>query len=188
MWNYRLPTPSQNLESLTSYEVHVNASAKDDSDPGNAAMPGTWTFTTGTTADTTAPSITDVAVNPGEAFVGGRVNISAQVNDDTALSGVTVHVTGPALDANLTMEGAGDRWFLERTYEDTGTHDFTIWATDGAGNVASASGSFTIREVAATPLDPLLWLLLAAAAAVAAALLVWRLRRRRSEKRPPQNV
>ncbi len=141
--------PAAPFLSLTTYEVHVNTTAKDDSAPGNPiAAPVTWTFTTGQAPDTVAPTISAAAAVPAAQGEAGYVNVTAEATDDVALAGVSAHVVGPAVDVNLTMSKAsGSRWFANRTYLQKGTYAFTIWAIDSSGNVASRSGSFVIRDV-----------------------------------------
>ena len=140
--------PAAPLERVTTYRAQINGTAKDDSDPGNAVgAPVTWSFTTGQAVDAAPPLIGSAAANPGLATVGESVNLTAQVTDNVAVSGVHVHVVGPAFDMNLTMtKGEGTTWFASRAYTAKGTYTFTVWATDTSGNVVSRSGSFGVRD------------------------------------------
>lgn len=138
--------PSSGLGPGTSYEVHVNATARDDSDPGNAfAGPDIWTFSTGTTADQNPPTILSLAASPRQQVPGGFVNLTAEVQDDAGLAGVSALTSGPGSSDNLTMSrGSGTLWYLNRTYGSTGHYSVLIWAMDAAGNSVSQATGFDI--------------------------------------------
>lgn len=154
-------TPAAPWDITTTFEVNVNATAKDDSDPGNAfAGPTAWRFTTGTVADAMPPVITNAVASPATQEAGGSVTIMADVTDDVAVASVSAHVTGLSTDVNLTMANpSGSTWSASRTYAATGSYAFTVWALDTSGNAASKTGSFAIQDrtspviasVAATP-------------------------------------
>lgn len=96
--------PSSTLDATTPYDVFVNATARDASEPGNRlAVPETWQFTTGTVADTTPPTIQNVVANPSTQTVGGLVSLAATVTDDVDIASVNAHILGPTFDMNLTM-------------------------------------------------------------------------------------
>ncbi len=152
-WNSPLNTvvtfdPTLILAPSTQYRAVANASARDDSDPGNAlAAPYTWTFTTGTSADIQPPQISAVSVVPSVQNVGGTVNVSAVVTDNVGLAGVWLHVVSPTGDTNTTMTaGIGGTYFLNRTYGDVGVHAFSIWASDTSGLWSSTAGQFEIED------------------------------------------
>ena len=141
-------------------------------------MRGTWVTNA---SDITPPTIASVAAVPARQAPGGFVNLSAGVTDDTAVTTVSVHVVGPALDVNLTMaRGALDEWYLNRTYESPGAYSFTIWAGDARGNVQSRGGSFSIGTTEGGSFDygPLLIVSIAVISATLG-LLIWASRRRR---------
>ncbi len=143
--------PSAILDPSTVFEVLVNGTAKDDSDPGNPFVgPSTWQFTTGTAVDGTPPVITNAAANPATAEAGTSVTIQADVTDDVQLVAVNARVQGPSTDVNLSMTlSAGTTWTAVRTYAAMGAYTFTVWAVDGSGNARSAAGSFSIRDLTA---------------------------------------
>ncbi len=186
-------TSAAALDPSTTYEVHVNASAKDQSDPGNPlANPVVWQFTTGTTADTTPPTISAVQARVFPSAMGGFANITAEVADDVAVGEVSVHIMGPSLDVNVTMvHGAGNTWYSNRSYDRAGTYSFTIRASDSSGNVAfTLGGSFTVGGSNAPPPNQLGVVVGIAVVAVAVAL-VWfafRARRRGPPKPPPHRI
>src|SRR5207249_4699522 len=66
--------PSGTLADGTVYEVHVNSTATDHSDPGNPYAGSMWRFSTGSTADRTPPSILAMAADPSVQVVDGFVN------------------------------------------------------------------------------------------------------------------
>lgn len=143
-------TPARSLEPATTYEVRVNNTARDDSDPGNAfAGPQVWTFTTSSTVDQTPPTILGLGVAPVLQIPGGSVNLTADVQDDIGIGGVTAVVIGPTIDSNLTMTHAsGTRWYLDRPYSEAGHYNVTVWATDTSGNAVSG---VTMIEIASGP-------------------------------------
>ena len=135
--------PSGTLADGTDYQVYVNSTATDHSDPGNPYAGSTWTFSTGSTADRTPPSILAMAADPSVQVVNGFVNLTTDVQDNVGILTVTAAVRGPGFDENLTMVYAsGTRWYVNRTYGAVGHYAFTVWATDGSGNVRSQTAGF----------------------------------------------
>ena len=143
--------PSALLDALTMYEVHVNASARDDSSPGNAfAGPDNWRFTTGSAADTIPPSVAGVLATPSTVEVGDPVNLTAAVTDNDAVAAVSAHVVGPSTDVNRTMaRGPGTTYFVEETFPRLGSYTVTVWAQDSSGNFGSGSGGFSVEDTIA---------------------------------------
>jgi hypothetical protein len=140
------PTPA--LDAATTYEVHVNTTARDGSEPGNhLAAPDSWTFTTNSVTDPNRPTILGVYANPSQQFPNAPVNLTADVQDDVGVSGVTAAITGPSSDENVTMEHlAGTRWFVNRTYAAPGHYNVVVWASDLAGNLASQAIGFDVSS------------------------------------------
>ena len=140
--------PSAIWDATTTFEVHVNGTAEDDSDPGNAvAGPSTWQFTTGIIVDATPPVIATADASPAIQEAGGSVTIFANVTDDDAVATVDAHVQGPSTDVNLTMSPiAGTAWTVTRTFTALGPYSFIVWGVDPAGNAALRSGGFTIAD------------------------------------------
>jgi len=140
--------PASMLSPTTTYRVSVNATARDDSNPGNpVAALDAWQFTTGTTADTTPPTILGVMTSPTTQAAGATVSIVADVTDDIGVASVSAHVQGPGFDANLTMvPGTGTAWYANRSYATPGSYSVIVWAVDGTGNTASRSGTFSISS------------------------------------------
>jgi len=139
--------PTVDLLPSTTYFVWMNQSAHDDSDPGNVLDAGyIWQFTTGTAADTTAPTVSDLLALPDPALPGMSVNITANVTDNVGLATVLLRVTlGVTEVVNQTMSaGPAVSWYHDQSYAATGTYAFTITATDTSGNPATATAQFTV--------------------------------------------
>jgi len=131
--------PSGSLAVGTQYEVHVNATSADASDPGNALGHDTmWTFSTGTLTDRTPPRILSLSANPIAQVADGFVNVTADIEDTGGIATVTAAIQGPGRNQNVSMTHAsGARWYVNRSYSAAGHYDITVWATDMSGNVAS---------------------------------------------------
>jgi len=131
--------PGGSLAVGTQYEVHVNATSSDASDPGNAiGHDSIWTFSTGTLTDRTPPQIRSLSANPSAQIANGFVNVTADVDDTGGIATVTAAIQGPGVNQNLSMTHAsGARWYLNRAYSAVGHYNITLWATDMSGNVAS---------------------------------------------------
>ncbi|MCJ2556760.1 MAG: ABC transporter substrate-binding protein [Candidatus Thermoplasmatota archaeon] len=97
--------------------------------------------------DLLPPEMLDVTAEPDPQEMGGAVNISLSVQDESL-----VWVICQVLDAglveieNATMfyDSLSDRYYLERTYDAAGTYGFRIWAIDLHWNENSTEGSFHI--------------------------------------------
>jgi len=131
--------PSGSLAVGTQYEVHVNSTSADASDPGNAlGHDSMWTFSTGTLTDRTPPRILSLSANPIAQVADGFVNVTADIEDTGGIATVTAAIQGPGRNQNVSMTHAsGARWYVNRSYSAAGHYDITVWATDMSGNVAS---------------------------------------------------
>ncbi|TLZ43478.1 MAG: hypothetical protein E6K19_07155 [Methanobacteriota archaeon] len=138
--------PTSLLSASTTYEVVVNATARDSSDPGNAFDgPDMWTFATGAGADSNRPNFLGVSADPPQRYSDTPVNLTADVQDDVGVTGVSANITGPSFSENVTMEYlSGTRWYVSQTFVEIGTYDAVVWATDNAGNAASQPLTFDI--------------------------------------------
>jgi hypothetical protein len=140
--------PETALSPSSPYEVRVNGSARDLSDPGNAFVgPALWSFTTGSAPDVTPPTIDAVYADPPIQVPNGTVNVSADAHDNAGIGTVSARVTGPSFDANLTMtHGSGTRWFVDWKYHNVGHYDVIVWVTDASGNAALRATSFEVQS------------------------------------------
>ena len=95
--------------------------------------------------DTTPPEISNVQANPDIQEIGGYVNISCIILDDTNIGTVKVNITGPDnfTSVNTTMnEGS---YYYNESYSVSGIYYYFIWANDTSDNSnMSLSYSFTI--------------------------------------------
>ncbi len=100
--------------------------------------------------DTTPPTISNLQQDPDPAGPGDDVMITATVTDDDQVSGVWIEVFDPSSNSignnTMTYDSVNDEYYSEDSYTDLGTYTYTIWATDPAGNWASASGDFDVVE------------------------------------------
>jgi len=137
--------PAVTLSVGTVYEAYVNSTATDHSDPGNPFGGSVWTFSTGSTADTTPPSILSMSASPAVQVANAFVNLTADVQDNVGIFRMAAAVRGPGFDLNLTMvHASGTRWYVNRNYSAVGHYSFTVWATDTSGNVRSQASGFDI--------------------------------------------
>ncbi|TLZ97014.1 MAG: hypothetical protein E6J99_09880, partial [Methanobacteriota archaeon] len=99
--------PSGSLAVGTQYEVHVNATSSDASDPGNAlGHDSMWTFSTGTLTDRTPPRILSLSANPIAQVADGFVNVTADIEDTGGIATVTAAIQGPGRNQNVSMTHA----------------------------------------------------------------------------------
>jgi hypothetical protein len=99
--------------------------------------------------DTSPPVLSNLNAFPDPQVPGGFVNITVDVTDDTAVDGVWVNVTYPdGSTINISMsKGAGNEWFHDTTYMDSGMHTYIVWANDTSNNWNSTGpGTFTIQD------------------------------------------
>ncbi len=97
--------------------------------------------------DPIPPEILNVIAQPDPQVLGGAVNISATVLDESLVL-VTCQIIDPNFSEleNWTMQydAMSDRYYCDRTYSVLGTYQFTIWAYDNSFNLNSTSGTFRI--------------------------------------------
>ncbi|MFQ6127544.1 MAG: Ig-like domain repeat protein [Thermoplasmata archaeon] len=102
--------------------------------------------------DETPPSISDVLVEPDPQDAGEEVAISASITDASGIAEVRIEIKDPEGNVlgnfSMTYDSVAEKYEYSNAYDEAGTYTFTIWATDEAGNMASESGDFRIREEA----------------------------------------
>jgi len=100
-------------------------------------------------SDNISPVISDVNDTPDPQVSGGNVNISCDVDDNIAVNGVQVNVSGPAgfTTVNTTMGvDATGRYYYNVTYTVVGTYTYFIWANDASDNsIISSNRQFLIE-------------------------------------------
>jgi parallel beta-helix repeat protein len=119
-----------------------------DDTVGNKAT-ASWSFT----VDSTPPTIEAFGAVPSPQEVGGIVNISATITDNSGIvSTVSLAVRDPStgLLYNLSMAESGNIYYIENVYGlPVGTYSFAIWANDINNNWASVAGTFIIQDTTA---------------------------------------
>ena len=146
----------------TAFNVTMDPAGPDWANATSYTLPGTWSYAAwardgsgkwGTAGGTFAvravapPVIASPRAAPDPAERPAVVNITATITDDVSVAGAWVRVTGPLGPVvNATMDRNGAAFSFGRSYEDLGAYAFTIWAADGDGNWASASGTFDVVD------------------------------------------
>jgi len=151
------------------------------------------TFAPGSIVDSTPPTVT-VQVTPGT----GSALLAATASDNMGVTAVTAEVTGPSGPVGnftLSYNGASGRWEYGQDFA-AGNYTYSIRAWDAAGNVAAATGTFSVNPAVNDPndttnpradpfaffQDPLLWFLFLVAAILLLAAVVARRRKREKEE------
>jgi len=148
-------TPTANLAASTQFTATITNAAKDLS--GNAlvagAVPNPWSFTTGTTTDTTAPTI--ILTSPADAATNVLLNAMVSATFSKAMDPVTITSSGTftvsvagaggaAVAGSVTYDSASDIATFTPAANLTATTQYTATisnaAKDLAGN-ALASGA-----------------------------------------------
>ncbi|MEK6851868.1 MAG: Ig-like domain-containing protein, partial [Candidatus Thermoplasmatota archaeon] len=140
---YAYTIPGQPAVGTVTYFVWA-------ADPsGNAARTALYSVPV-FASDATPPTISAVAANPPVQDVPGPVNVTADVTDNVAVATVYLDVTDPlgAPVGNFSMArvGLSDTYSAERPYLVLGAYSFVVWAEDTSGNVASATGGFSVVD------------------------------------------
>ena len=156
-------TPDSDLAINTTFTATITTGAEDLA--GNAlASDFVWTFTTGATADTTAPTVT--ATNPADGETGVAINrtIAATFSegmDPLTITTMTFQVTGPgttpvtgtvayALVGNVATFTPASDLANNTTY----TATITTGATDLADNALASDFTWTFTTGAAADTTP----------------------------------
>lgn len=90
--------------------------------------------------DNTSPLISSILKVPSPVEIYNSINISASVTDNYAVSSVTVDIL--SVIYSMSFNPVSGRYYHEHTCMMLGPHDFTIWADDTSGNLASEQGQF----------------------------------------------
>ncbi len=152
--------PTSNLTALTVYTATITTGAKDLG--GNAlAANKVWTFTTGSAADTTAPTVT--LTDPLNTATGVIISKNAKATFSEAMDPLTINTTTFTLKQGATaVPGVVTYAGLVATFNPTSdltagtlyTATITIGAKDLAGNALAAAYVWSFTTVAALPLGP----------------------------------
>ncbi len=150
-------TPSSNLSYSTTYTATITTGVKDTT--GNVMSSNyTWSFTTGSAPDTTAPSNVSVSINSGASYTNTTaVTLNLSATDGVGVTGYYVS------DSSATPSPSASAWTsVTTTTHLTANVSYTVssgdgnktvyvWYKDVAGNVSTtANGSITLDTTAPT--------------------------------------
>ncbi|MFQ6105963.1 MAG: Ig-like domain repeat protein, partial [Thermoplasmata archaeon] len=125
--------------------------------------------------DETPPSIGNVLAEPDPQDVGEEVVVSASITDANGIAEARIEITDPGGSVignySMTYDSVTQKYEYSSTYDLAGTHTFTIWATDEAGNMASESGDIRIRGEAPAGFVEQYWWVIALIAIIAAVII-----------------
>ncbi len=142
--NTAIFAPTANLAPSTTYTATVTTGAQDLA--GNAlaagAVPNPWTFTTGTTVDATAPTIT--LTNPANVATGVPLNATvnatfSEAMDPTTLTTATFTLSGPGatpVTGTVTYATASDIATFTPTVPLAMNTEYTATVTTGATDLS----------------------------------------------------
>jgi hypothetical protein len=156
-------TPTSNLAINTVYTATITTGAKDLADIALAAD-YTWTFTTGATADNTAPTVT--STNPADLATGVALNkkVSATFSESMDPATIVSSATTFTLKQGATViPGTVTYVGLVATFTPTSslasntvyTATITTAAKDLAGNALAVNKVWSFTTLTSVPLGPL---------------------------------
>ncbi len=137
--NFMATIPSQTIPGTLTYYFMANDTA------GNSANT-TSSLNIINVIELASPLMT-VAIDPSSTEYGGYTNISAIISDDHSPNvSVWINITYPGGGTyNHSFYGDG-LFFVNDTYLDLGTYDYTIWTNDSFGNINYTSGTFVVAD------------------------------------------
>jgi hypothetical protein len=138
----RVTSHTQTISGLTSgRQYHYSVRSRDAA--GNLATSSTLNFTTTTSSDTTAPTVTMTA--PSSGTVSGTITVSATATDNVGVAGVQFLLDGAALLSEDTTSPYSISW--NTTSASNGSHTLSARARDAAGNTrTSATRAVTVSN------------------------------------------
>ena len=152
--------PTSNLAASLPFTATITTGAKDLA--GNAlAANKTWTFTTGTTADITAPTVSSTI--PADTATGVVINGNITATFDEAMDPATITATTVTLKQGATsISGAVTYAGTTATFNPTAnlaastlfTATITTGAKDLAGNALAANRTWTFTTGTAVATGP----------------------------------
>jgi hypothetical protein len=95
------------------------------------------------------PEISNVMVSPDPVEYPEFVNISTIVTDDTMVEHVNMSLEMPdqsTVNRTMDYDSGSGRYYLNASYSQLGTYNYTIWAKDSFDNWNSSSGSFVVQD------------------------------------------
>jgi DNA-directed RNA polymerase subunit RPC12/RpoP len=141
-----------------------------------------------TPPDSESPTIQNATADPSVQTPDDLVRISVNVFDNSQVNSVSIQVSDPEgiVMGNYTMnfDSFNSEYYSSHSFSDTGTYDYTIWASDQSGNWNSVSGDFRIAALASPSfLDDFWWLIIIVVTAILVGLMmVWKTRPSETEE------
>lgn len=136
---------NQTYDIAGTYTYWINVTDEN----GNYNITGNYTFTVN---DITKPTISNVASTPSSVVQGNSVNVTANISDNVGVTAVKIIIVDPGnTTSTYDMTNNNGTYYYEATYTVVGTYNFTINASDAAGNYNTATGNFTVAEDTAAP-------------------------------------
>lgn len=115
-----------------------------------SATTGEYEFNITSVIDVTPPEITPVTDYPDPQEIGGYVNITATVIDNTEVDEVHLYILYPDLtveNLSITQNRTGDTYYCNKTYHQLGNYTYHIWTNDINGyDNTSGTYSFSIQN------------------------------------------
>jgi hypothetical protein len=107
-----------------------------------------------TLGDSTPPTISNIQVSPSSGYIGAAVTISANISEINEMGAVVVEDSILGVKTNHTMSlssGTSNNGIYSETFaaNTEGIYIFTVFATDGSGNMDGASTSQTFTTILA---------------------------------------
>jgi hypothetical protein len=130
--------PGWNADTLGFFAIQVETRLTGDQDTGNDII----TAVVEIYEDILVPTISNVFDFPDPQSIGGNVNVSCEVFDESGLSDVRIDITGPAgfTQVNVSMtESEGGIYYYDIAYGIEGVYQYTIWSIDTIGNSITTS-------------------------------------------------
>ena len=143
-------TPTANLAASTAYTATITNGAKDlagNALAGGGSAPNPWTFTTGTTSNTSAPTVTSTV--PADTATGVKTNQTINATFSTGMDPSTID-TG-----TFTVTGPGTTTIVTGTVTYNATSNIATFtpAANLASNVLfTATVTTGARDLAGNPL------------------------------------
>ncbi len=146
--------PYTGLTADTTYRINVAPGAVKDMAGNNLTTNFVSSFKTSVTPDTTAPDAPVITTSTPASTV--NANFYTITGTDASDGGQRIInlYNGTTLAGTAVLVAGNTGWTIVAPLTQGSANKFTATATDGAGNVSSASNSVTITEAAPTSVIP----------------------------------
>ncbi|MBU4070947.1 MAG: carboxypeptidase regulatory-like domain-containing protein, partial [Candidatus Thermoplasmatota archaeon] len=143
---YRATIPAQIFTGNVTFYIIAN-----DTIGNSARLPVMGNFTI-TVEEHVPPVLSNPVVISNPTEYGDSTNITVSVSDASAISSMWLYNSYTSANTSMNSTGGGN-YYLNDTYLALGAYNFTIWATDSFGNVASVNGAFFVQDTVAPIAD-----------------------------------